>query len=699
MKIATILPYKENYVKNGAGAVSLWVKDFHSVSKFKDNIIFGSTTSKKLLSKNFVNIDIKKDNFFLSSATRFYTNSIINHLNKNICDIIEIHNRPIIVKDFKKKLNSKIILFFHNDPQTMKGSKSPSERIYLLNITDKIIFISKWIKKRFFEGIDEKNDIKTSIIYHSIKPTKKFLKKKKQIIFVGKLNYSKGYDIFCLSLINILNEFKNWKALTIGDEKRFQEYNKHPRQFHLGLLSNDKVLKQFEKSEIAIVPSRWEEPFGRTALEATSRGCATIISERGGLTETSDYTITLKDLNVATLTNQIRKIILNNKKRKLIQKKSQKFVKHQLIESSKNLDDIRKKLFPFSYFSNLKNFKILNIYNLSQKNDYRIYNLSLGKKLTNGFIRNNNDVIEISDRDYIRSIRGLNLLNIKKKFNEHVINTIKNYNPNIFIFGHSENINPELLSEIKSINKNIIISQWNEDPFNLDNLTNSQNLNKIVINKEFVDHTFITTSPDIDSIKNSNMKNIHFFLTPVDKIIECYDVYKLNPKNDLFYAMSHGVNRAKLKKGKIDQRSVFLEKLIKINPSMKYDFYGYNNQQPIWGNNFYTALTNNKMALNLSRGKPTKYYSSNRIATMIGNALLTFIDKKVFLSDFFNKNEIAEYENIDDLSEKITFYSKNDKLRKKIAYNGQKKYFKNFNEKIVSKYILDISIGKKNSLY
>ena len=136
MKIATILPYKENYIKNGAGAVSLWVKDFHSVSKFKDNIIFGSTTSKKLLSKNFVNIDIKKDNFFLSSATRYYTNSIINYLNKNICDIIEIHNRPIIVKDFKKRLNSKIILFFHNDPQTMKGSKSLNERIYLLNNTE-----------------------------------------------------------------------------------------------------------------------------------------------------------------------------------------------------------------------------------------------------------------------------------------------------------------------------------------------------------------------------------------------------------------------------------------------------------------------------------------------------------------------------------------------------------------------------------
>ena len=34
--------------------------------------------------------------------------------------------------------------------------------------------------------------------------------------------------------------------------------------------------------------------------------------------------------------------------------------------------------------------------------------------------------------------------------------------------------------------------------------------------------------------------------------IECFDVYKLNPTKDIFYAMSHGVNRAKLKKGKTD---------------------------------------------------------------------------------------------------------------------------------------------------
>ena len=104
------------------------------------------------------------------------------------------------------------------------------------------------------------------------------------------------------------------------------------------------------------------------------------------------------------------------------------------------------------------------------------------------------------------------------------------------------------------------------------------------------------------------------------------------------------------------------------------------------------------MALNLSRGRPTKYYSSNRIASIVGNGLLTFIDRKVQLSDFFNNNEIIFYDNIIDLSDKIKFYSGNDKLRKKIAENGKKKYFKLFNETKISKYIIDISLGKKTTL-
>ena len=99
--------------------------------------------------------------------------------------------------------------------------------------------------------------------------------------------------------------------------------------------------------------------------------------------------------------------------------------------------------------------------------------------------------------------------------------------------------------------------------------------------------------------------------------------------------MSHGVNRATLKRGKIDNRINFLNKLIKINTDIKYDFYGFENKEPIWGNDFYKSLVNSKMGLNLSRGNPTKYYSSNRIASLMGNGLLTFIDQKVKMNRFF----------------------------------------------------------------
>ena len=73
--------------------------------------------------------------------------------------------------------------------------------------------------------------------------------------------------------------------------------------------------------------------------------------------------------------------------------------------------------------------------------------------------------------------------------------------------------------------------------------------------------------------------------------------------------MSHGVNRATLKKGKNDSRIHFLNNLIKKLDNIDYDFYGFQNKEPIWGNDFYQALNNSKMGLNLSKDF-NKYYTS-----------------------------------------------------------------------------------------
>ena len=701
MKIATILPYKENYTTSKAQAAAIWVCDFFKYSKYQNtNFIFGNTNTTDFLTKNYQNISISNLKSKLSSTTKEYCKNIISKIKNESFDIIEIHNRPLIFNYLKKEVNSKYILYFHNDPLSMNGSKSSGERLNLLINLDKIIFVSKWVQDRFFIDLDKKLSDKTDIVYPSIHKINKVSKKDKKITFVGKLNTSKGYDIYKDAITKILDEFKDWKAYSIGDEDRKRPFIDHKNHQELGFLKHKEVLNFLNKSEIAVVPSRWEEPFGRTALESSSRACATIISNRGGLPETTDHCIVLRKLNAKELYKEIKKLITNIKLRKKIQKDGFKNIKHLVKNNSELIDRIRDSLIQNFSLNYLRNkLRIINIYNTGQKNFHRLYNISLGKKFTNGFIRNGHDVLEISDRDFIRQNRNIFQAKNINKFQDYLVKTSINYNPDLIFFGHTQNISKETIKEFKNLNENLIISQWNEDPVMKSLSYSKKNIQNITNYSDIVDHNFITTHPSVLKNQNINIKNLHFLFIPVDKNIECFNVSKNRPIKDLFYAMSHGVNRATLKKGKNDSRIHFLNSLIKKLENIDYDFYGFQNKEPIWGNDFYQALINSKMGLNLSRGLPTKHYSSNRIASLMGNGLLTFVDKKTQLNDMFSKNEIIMYENIKDLTNKINFYKKNDHLRSKIAAAGRKKYFKLFNELRTTKYIVDKSLGKDTDLY
>ena len=699
IKIATILPYKENYSFEKASAASLWVAEFFKNSIFKkNNFIYGNTTSKNYLTKNYLNINLKSLKSKFKSSTNEYSRKLIKEINSKKFDLVEIHNRPLILFNLIKKTESKFIFYFHNDPLSMKGSKKISERLFILKNVEKIVFVSEWVRKRFFFELDKKLTTKTEVIYPSVNK-QKATKKYEFITFVGRLNYSKGYDIFKKAISIILDEFPKWKAFSVGDEDRRTIYINHLQHKELGFLNHKKTLELLNKSEIAVVPSRWEEPFGRTALEASSRGCATIISNKGGLTETTDHGVILKKIDDLNLYKELKKLITDKKERKRIQKLSRKNIKHTILQNTKIIDQMRESLFSRYNLNILKNkLKIINLYNQGQKLNHRLFNISLGKKFTNGFIRNNHDVLEISDRDFIKNNKSFNLIPNRDNFQNYLLETFKNYNPDLLFFGHTKNIDLNTIDKFKSYNKGLIISQWNEDPVMSSLDYSKQNISNINLYSNLVDHNFITTHPSI--IKNKvRSDNFHFFFVPVDRNIERFDVFKMKPKKDLFYAMSHGVNRAVLKDGIEDNRVQFLDKLVRKIPNIKYDFYGFSNKQPIWGTEFNNALINSKMGLNLSRGQPTKYYSSNRIASIIGNGLLTFIDKKVQMNEFFNKNEIIFYSNISDLSEKIKFYAKNDKSRQKIAKNGKNKYFKLFNETKIAKYFIDISLGNKSSLF
>ena len=310
--IAILLPYKENFTENNAGAASIWVKDYLNKSKLKKRtIVYGNLEkNNKPLLRNFKNLTLK-DSFIKKNIS--YTEKLYQEYLKHKFKIIEIHNRPeSLLYLIKKKVTSKLIFVYHNNPQDLRSYYSAKERIYIAENTDQIYFVSKWVKNKFFEDLPYKHKNNCEILYPAISPVKKFPKKENLIIFTGKLNSSKGFDIYGKAVLKILKKYKSWKALAIGNEPREKFDFFHERFKILDWVNHNKILNFYKKSSISVVPSRWQEPFGRTAMESAAYGCATITSQRGGLPETFDNKLFIHKVNENDLFNLISKLI-NNK--------------------------------------------------------------------------------------------------------------------------------------------------------------------------------------------------------------------------------------------------------------------------------------------------------------------------------------------------------------------------------------------------
>ena len=698
MKISILLPYKEDYSPNFSGAVSIHVSNLYKYSRFKKFItIWGNTKSKKFLSSNYKNISISKK--FLSSNNKKYLLKFINLQKKIKPDIIEIHNRPNYVNEIAKDLKSKIILYFHNNPLDISGSKSVKERLQLLKDCEYVFFNSNWTKKQFFKDINENKYIsKFGICFQSTKKNKVNLNAKRNIItFIGKLNSAKGYDIFGEAILKILNEFPNWKCVVVGDEPREKHIFKHENLKLYSFKGNSFVLNLLKKASISVACSRWEEPFGRTSLEACSMGCATIITNKGGLIETTKNPIILKNLDHNELYKIIKKLILNTKYRKKIQKLNYKsfFLTHEYV--SRIIDKIRDKLITSSifYINKKTKLKILHITNFNYRYFGRLQ-FNTGIRINNGLIREGHNVLSISDRDIVSYTKSIRDPSGTKYLNKLIRNTIINFKPNLIILGHADRVQSETLYEAKINDSNLKISQWFLDPLSKKGPDYEKNKLRILDKHLICDTSFITTSPDALDFK---INNSFYMPNPCDISLDYLTNFKKTGDFDIFYAISHGVHRGNLRPGKKDERELFISKLKQKNIDIKFDTYGMFGIQPVWGNEFLNNLSNSNMALNLSRGKPIKYYSSDRIAQLIGNGLLTFIHEDTKFSHFFKSNEMIFYKNPNDLIEKILKYKRDDEMRRKIAKNGYKKYHKHFNSNLTARYIVNKTLGIKSKFY
>jgi len=213
--------------------------------------------------------------------------------------LIEVHNRTEVALALVRRLPGvPVSLFLHNDPQSMRSARTPAERQRLLSRVAQIVTVSDYLRRRLLEGIAAPATIPVvlpnCIDLSALPPPQP---RDRVIRFVGRVVPEKAPDAFVAACAIALPQLPGWRAEIIGSDRfradspdtgfvRAVRVAAGPAGVAMaGYHDHPEVLAALARAAIAVVPSRWEEPFGLAALEAMACGAALICSTRGGLPE------------------------------------------------------------------------------------------------------------------------------------------------------------------------------------------------------------------------------------------------------------------------------------------------------------------------------------------------------------------------------------------------------------------------------
>jgi hypothetical protein len=327
------------------------------------------------------------------------------------------------------------------------------------------------------------------------------------------------------------------------------------------------------------------------------------------------------------------------------------------------------------------------------------------RKINNGLVRNGHDVFFMSDRDVARSANIFSTSRMGRKYaNKYFLETCRNYDPDIILLGHADIISLESLQQIKKEKPSIKIGQWNVDP-----VFHPGNEARLRGKLPAVDATFITTAGKCLSRLHSEHATVSFFPNISDSSIEWPKSFEHNDQeNDVFWALR--ATKGSYKGNERIEIPLFLESSGKV----AMDYHGMNGKAELFNNDYFKAIDNCRMGLNISMSMfgnkdGTFYkaqedelylYSSDRISHYMGSGLLLFASNNNKLEDLFIENEeIILFDSKEELLEKITYFKENDKERQRVAKNGWEKIHRDFNEKVVTRYMVEtiLAAGSENT--
>lgn len=297
---AIILPHREAFSVDRPGAIALTVAN-QLEHEPDGSAIWGDPLHAAPLVPSVSYVGLATPKWWPARQTVRYRWAIARAIKRQNPQRLEIHNRAHLFHEFSH-LKLGLSLYLHNDPQSIRGLKTPEDRQRVLMRADYVVAVSEFIRQRLCEGVSASLCARVVVVPNTVDLTRfaPGTAKQKEILFVGRLIPEKGALPLLQALQTVLPRFPEWRARFIGAWHFGQTTAQYPHE--RALLATlqpqmrDRILfdwyqpyemvtTAFNRAAIAVVPSLWAEPFGRTALEGMAAGCAVIASNRGGLPE------------------------------------------------------------------------------------------------------------------------------------------------------------------------------------------------------------------------------------------------------------------------------------------------------------------------------------------------------------------------------------------------------------------------------
>ncbi len=313
-----------------------------------------------------------------------------------------------------------------------------------------------------------------------------------------------------------------------------------------------------------------------------------------------------------------------------------------------------------------------------------------GRALACGAVRGNHRLCEFSDRDMARFFCcGIQPFGARK-MNKKLVQCAKNFRPEAILIGHCDYVTNEALEEIRKVVPGVRIAHFNVDP-----LCDEHPKEQMRARLQSCDALFATTAGAEYLTPFVTGKNIVGYIpNPSDTALETLD-NSLRPASDftcdLFYA-------GQPREG--DPRLTFIQSMRQAlqGTELNFDIIGMYGRAPVVGGAAYDdLLASAKMSVNINRYFGMKWYSSDRIAHLMGSGILTALYDGDQLQHFFSADEAVYFHEVDDLVEQLRWYHTHDEARQKVAAAGRAKYHRIFSGERVLNFMLETLFEKPYS--